>query len=88
MVGLNAGVNPLGELVVGEAAHVKGIGLRKIQSVEPQVQVVLQAEGEGNGCFHLVYIQQVAAEDIQSELLKTAVEALGNFFYLAGEDAL
>ena len=27
MVSLNAGVNPFGEEVVGEAAHVKGVGL-------------------------------------------------------------
>ncbi len=88
MVGLNTGGDAFREEVVGEAAHVEGVGLGEVDGVVPYVQIVLQAEGKGNGLFYLGDIKQVAAEDIQPEFLEISVESSGHFLYLAGEDAL
>ena len=85
---VNTGGNSFGELVVGEAAHVEGVGLGEVEGVEAQIKIVLQAEGKGNGCFNLGNIQQVSAEDVQAELLEVSVETSGHFFNFAGEDAL
>ena len=88
MVGLNAGGDAFRKEVVGETAHVEGVGLGEVDGVVPDVQIVLQAEGKGNGLFYLGDVQQVAAEDIQPEFLETAIKPSGHFLYLAGEDAL
>ena len=88
MVGLNAGGDAFREEVVGEAAHVEGVGLGEVDGVVPYVQIVLQAEGKGNGLFYLGDIQQVTTEYIKAEFLEVAVEASGHFLYFAGEDEL
>ena len=88
MVGLNAGGDAFREEVVGEAAHVEGVGLGEVDGVVPDIKIVLQAEGKRDGLFYLGDVQQVAAEDIQPEFLETAIKPSGHFLYLAGEDAL